>query len=138
MSEGRVRLPPLHWVVLGAVAMVSLLVLFVLDPARSRIYPVCLFHRVTGLLCPGCGGLRAAHQLLHGHLRAAYDYNPLAVISLPLGAAWWLWWKLRARAGRPVRALPPALVWVFLALTLAFFALRNLPLGAPVLPAPPG
>lgn len=40
-------------------------------------YP-CIFNKVTGLCCPGCGGTRAFRALLHGQiLRSIYDYPPL-------------------------------------------------------------
>src|SRR6266446_10007644 len=61
----------------------SAVILFLFNPAQSGFYPVCLFHQSTGLLCPGCGSLRALHQLLHGHLVAAVHLNALLVLSLP-------------------------------------------------------
>jgi len=67
-----------------AAAFVVLAILFLFDPAHSSFYPRCLFHATTGLDCPGCGGLRATHQLLHGHFRDAFALNPLLVCSLPL------------------------------------------------------
>ena len=40
-------------------------------------YP-CMFNKLTGLCCPGCGGTRAARALLHGEiLKSIYDYPPL-------------------------------------------------------------
>ena len=40
-------------------------------------YP-CLFNKVTGLCCPGCGGTRAMRALLHGEIiKCLYDYPPL-------------------------------------------------------------
>jgi hypothetical protein len=65
-------------------AVLAGVVLFCFDPSRSAFYPVCLFHKTTGLLCPGCGSLRALHELLHGHLATAWRFNPLLVGSLPV------------------------------------------------------
>ena len=56
-------------------------VLFCFDPNRYPFYPLCFFHRATGLLCPGCGSLRALHQLLHGNLATAFHFNALLVSS---------------------------------------------------------
>ena len=40
-------------------------------------YP-CMFNKITGLCCPGCGGTRAARALLRGEiLKSIYDYPPL-------------------------------------------------------------
>jgi hypothetical protein len=63
-------------------------ILFCFDPNGGGFYPVCLFHQATGLLCPGCGSLRAMHQLLHGHVLAAFEFNPLLLLCLP-AAAWY-------------------------------------------------
>jgi hypothetical protein len=37
--------------------------------------------------CPGCGSLRAAHQLLHGNLKEAWALNKPILIALPLAFA---------------------------------------------------
>ncbi len=106
----------------------AVLLLFLCDPARVPIYPICPFHRVTGLDCPGCGSLRAVHQLLHGNLRAALHFNAIFVLSLPLFA--WLGFRfLRSRtvAGPPKPAVRPVWLWVYLAAWIAFGVLRNLP-----------
>jgi Protein of unknown function (DUF2752) len=64
-------------------------VLFVFDPATSALFPSCPLRVWTGLLCPGCGTLRAMHALLHGHIGAAMHDNALATAALiAIGAAW--------------------------------------------------
>ena len=103
-------------------------VLFLFNPSESGFYPFCLFHRTTGLLCPGCGGLRAMHQLLHGHLLAALRFNALFIVSLPLLG----WWMARYAAAklrhRPASlAVRPVWFWLGLAALVLFGILRNLP-----------
>ncbi|RJP73032.1 MAG: DUF2752 domain-containing protein [Ignavibacteriales bacterium] len=44
----------------------------------------CPFHSVTGLYCPGCGGLRAVDSLLKFDFTNALRYNPLVVAFIPL------------------------------------------------------
>ena len=88
-AESRIgkRGPSTTWIVstiVGLTVAVTVSVLYWFDPNRYSFYPTCLFHRVTGLLCPGCGALRAMHQLLHGHVLAAFQYNPVLVTGLPL------------------------------------------------------
>lgn len=66
-----------------AAARSALTFLYSFDPALTAggLLPPCPFRLVTGLLCPLCGTLRAAHALLHGHLAAASHYNTLAMGS---------------------------------------------------------
>jgi len=117
-------------VVLAALAASACVALFWFDPSRTPFYPTCQFHRLTGLQCPGCGSLRAMHQLLHGSLAAAFHFNALLVVSLP-ALAWWAarrgigLWK-----GEPLPdGIRPAWLWCALAAALAFGILRNLPLA---------
>ena len=110
---------------LAAVAGLSL---FCFDPRQYHFYPVCFFHQTTGLLCPGCGALRATHQLLHGHLAAAFRLNPVLVLSLPF----LLWFGARfglqnARRQPFSLGLRPVWLWLVLAAVLVVSVLRNLP-----------
>jgi hypothetical protein len=104
-------------------------VLFAIDPNEPGHYPTCPFLATTGLYCPGCGAMRAVHDLLHGDLAGALARNPLTVIAVPyLVVAWFTW--LRRSTGRPAprsTTLPPWTIWTLLALVLAFGVLRNLP-----------
>jgi len=107
---------------LGALAL-----LFLFEPGRYTFYPRCLFHQTTGLFCPGCGSLRAAHQLLHGHLVAAFRLNALFVLSVP-AAAWFLtYWLVRPNKTKVDFKFYPALLWTALVAGILFGILRNLP-----------
>jgi hypothetical protein len=44
----------------------------------------CIFNKATGLYCPGCGGQRAFHALLHGNFAAAAQNNLLIFLILPI------------------------------------------------------
>lgn len=46
------------------------------------IAPPCLFHVVTGLHCPGCGGTRAVVLLFSGHPLLSLYYHPLVLYTL--------------------------------------------------------
>lgn len=114
------------WVLLaGAVA--GLVVLYRFNPTEYSFYPACQFYQVTQLHCPGCGSLRALHQLTHGHLTAAFHSNPLLISALPLLAGWGLR-RLRPQPA-PAQQSPVRLklVWLCFAVTLIFGVMRNLP-----------
>ena len=66
-------------------------VLATYNPVEHHIYPICAFHRATGLHCPGCGGLRATHHLTNGRLQEAFRNHPAFILSLPLLAGMISW-----------------------------------------------
>lgn len=108
----------------GALAYIGLA-----DPHRPGfIFPGCPFRALTGWDCPGCGGLRMTHDLLHGDLAAAATDNVFALIGLPLLAVWLL---VRWRRGQPL--MPPAATVTFIALVVTWTVMRNWP-GFPLVP----
>jgi hypothetical protein len=115
-------------VTVAFVAIAGAAVLFFFDPAKNSFYPVCQFHRVTGLYCPGCGATRASYQLLHGNILVALRDNALFVLLLPVLTARGIWYLNRQRRRQPVRFfIPPVALWIFLVLALVFVVIRNLP-----------
>src|SRR5213594_2849367 len=64
--------------------------LYFFAPSEHRFYPRCVFHSLTGLACPGCGSLRALHNLLLGNFAAAFRLNPFVITVLPLVLGMWL------------------------------------------------
>ena len=112
---------------LGALALAGLAVLYLFNPVEHAFYPPCLFYQLTHLHCPGCGGLRAMHQLTHGHFAAAFLSNPLLIVSIPI-LVWLGISKLRNRSSSVF--MKPAAAWTILAIVVAFGVLRNLPYAA--------
>ena len=115
---------------LALLGVLAGLVLFCFDPAQWSFYPPCLFHQLTGLACPGCGGLRALHQLAHGHVAVAFHLNPLLVLAVPM-ALWLLARQLAGKhAGKRIVATlsRPPWPWIVLGVVILFGVLRNLPL----------
>lgn len=113
---------------LSVLGFAAAAVLFFFDPAEFHFYPVCWFHRITGWQCPGCGGLRAMHQLSHGHLLEALRLNALAVAAIPFAAAYaWRRFLAHGKTG----AWPPRrtnlVIWSVAAVLLIFGIVRNLP-----------
>ena len=53
----------------------------------SLFHMPCIFHLLTGLYCPGCGGTRAVKYLLQGDWKNSLIYHPFVlycVIAAPL------------------------------------------------------
>ena len=122
--------------------IVALGALYAVDPAGSAWYPKCPFHSLTGLHCPGCGGLRGAHQLLQGNVVAAVRMNALVfVVGPPLLVTWAVNRYRRAHHRSAIDAAAPALLpiwawWTLLAVVVVFFIARNVPYEPFVLLAP--
>lgn len=57
--------------------------LYIWNPEIPGRFPACLLYSFTGIKCPGCGGQRAIHCLLHGELLRALRYNSLILTFLP-------------------------------------------------------
>ena len=100
------------------------------DPNQPGHYPVCPLYRLTGLYCPGCGGLRSAHEFIHGDFLAALQDNAIAVVGYLAFTVVWTVWVVRAARGRPLRIeLGGVQLWTLGALVLVFTVVRNLPFG---------
>lgn len=102
----------------------------VFDPATSGIFPPCPVRYLTGWYCPGCGSLRAIHQLLHANVRAAWAMNPLTVVLLPFlifGLASFALFEIRGE-GLPQPFLRGAWIRALCAAIILFGIARNLPL----------
>jgi hypothetical protein len=99
------------------------------DPHRpGSMFPPCPFKTLTGWDCPGCGGLRMTHDLLHGDLAAAVQDNVYLLVGIPLLLAWVVLRRVRHRA---------VFTWwagaVILVTAVAWTVVRNIT-GFPLVP----
>ena len=104
------------------------------DPGQGKGLVPCVFNDWTHLYCPGCGGQRAVHHLLHGLLLTAARCNALFFLLVPM--------LLIDGLGR-LRGVKPTLLdgkrlGQFIAVfVIAFFVARNLPFWPWSLLTPP-
>ena len=128
------------WRLTGALLLLgaALVILYLYAPAQYRFYPRCLLHEFTGLNCPGCGGLRATHALLHGDFIAAFHFNPLLFFLAPVGFLYVAGklWRWRTGQDLPHPFQHPRWHWVLAGLVIGFGVVRNLPFTPFVLLAP--
>lgn len=125
------------WVARGVPLLVAGLgvgaavLLHVRDPHVEGSYGACPFYVLTGWWCPGCGGLRAVHNLTDGRILDAVHSNILAV---PLVLAFVLWvgdWVIRSWRGQRMRlpSISYTTMWLFFATMIAYTVFRNTPWG---------
>jgi hypothetical protein len=125
--------------------LVAVLAAFVfvglVDPNEPGHYPACPLLRLTGVYCPGCGGLRSAYAVAHGEPLTALGANALAVLGYLGFAVVWLRWVGECVRGRtagsalptgpgPVVPLRAVHGWVLGGAVLGFTVIRNLPFGS--------
>lgn len=104
--------------------------LFYFNPETS-FYPPCLFKKLTGLQCPGCGSARACYHLLHGNFMRAVDYNLLLTGLLPLLVleGFSRLFFINRNTGSRLRLIQNYIrPFHVLLLVMIFWILRNLPL----------
>lgn len=104
-------------------------VMFLVNPTSAGFFPKCLMYAITGLYCPGCGSARASHELLHGHVGQAADYNILFVIAMPVVGYYFLSNVLVLAGGKPLPEpkITAAVAWILVVAVFLFMALRNIP-----------
>jgi hypothetical protein len=113
----------------GAVLVGALAYIGLADPHRPTfLFPACPLNALTGLLCPGCGGLRMTHDVLHGDLAAAVTDNVFALVGIPMLLAWIL---VRKKRDQPW--MTPIVGTVIIVAAVAWTVVRNLP-GFPLVP----
>lgn len=125
MSNQRITL-----VLLWLTIIAGSICLFILEPGKSALLPVCPFRALTGFTCPGCGSTRGMHQLLHGNIGAAFEFNPLLLLSLPFLLYALLRYSHRVMTGQPVEhnKLAPKYIYTIFGVVLFFWIFRNTPL----------
>ena len=95
---------------------------------------MCPLLLATGHFCPGCGSLRAVHDLAVGDLSEALGHNLIVVPALVWLGWWWLA-RVAAATGTTLRDPPSSALFcrVLLVVLALFTVLRNLP-GSPLAP----
>ena len=140
MQESPPKVPPstgkisgkrlLVYISLPVLVLAMIFIYTTFTPAESELFPKCIFRRLTGLECPGCGSQRAIHHLLNGEIGAAWKMNQLLIISIPyiiLGYTVSLLqkrysWALAVRK----RLYGVVAIWIVFGVVICFAVWRNL------------
>lgn len=87
----------------------------------------CLFHKITGLWCTGCGVTRMLIRLSKLDFVGAFRNNEFVFLTLPAILWVWLYEGSRFKKAKEVGT------WVLLIAALVFGVLRNIfPILAPI------
>ncbi len=90
----------------------------------------CTLLYLTGFYCPGCGGQRSLHSLLHGQIFTALHYNFLFVIGLPfLIYLYYIvvqQYIVKSEKYQTKVIISSNFAWIFLAIIVIYTILRNI------------
>jgi hypothetical protein len=68
---------------------------------RISLFPPCLWLKLSGFPCPGCGCTRSLLAWTHLDPVAAFRFNPLFSLALLLVGSWWVLSLLEGATGAP-------------------------------------
>lgn len=117
---------------LGMAGIIFLIRQMVPDAVRFLRTP-CVFHAITGLYCPGCGGTRAAEAFFKGKFLLSFCYHPIVLY----GAVIYGWFMIshtiqsisrgKCRIGMRYK---DAYLWIALAIVIINTAVKDIALTA--------
>lgn len=87
----------------------------------------CMFHAMTGLYCPGCGGTRAVKALLRGDVWLSFCYHPLVPYMALVGVIFLVSYAIYLKTGKEQFHLYLGNSWIYvgLALIVLNFVVKN-------------
>ena len=113
---------------MAIVFVIAIAFLFVHDPMTAGFSYKCPVKYLTGYDCPGCGGQRAVHALLHLRIKEAIAYNPFLVIVTIYLLAVIIIQFLKGPRIEKIRhfILGQTMAWIYLSLMFIWTILRNI------------
>ncbi len=101
------------------------LILYLLLGHHFNIYIFCLFKKLTGLYCPGCGITRMLYSIVNLKFYQAFRYNPLLFIMLPFGIFFYIDYLIRK--DKSIYKKIPSKFWYLVIIILIIYGiLRNI------------
>lgn len=86
----------------------------------------CVFNKITGLYCPGCGITRMTLSILKGDIYQAFRYNPIIFIDVPIICISLIFEKCFKNI-KYVKKITNVIFIILLIITIIFGVLRNIP-----------
>lgn len=111
-------------------AAAALLYLYFTGEGEGAGIP-CIFHKMTGLYCSGCGASRALRSMLHFDFYQAIRYNAVFTLAVPFLAVYFsalIFSFIKFGEDRISQKVPMKAVWVFIVLAVVYGVLRNIPM----------
>ena len=65
--------------ILAIIGIAGLYLVKKCNPEESSFFIPCMFYKITGFKCAGCGMTRAMHYLVNGNIKKAIWYNLMII-----------------------------------------------------------
>ena len=95
---------------------------------RFNIMIPCVFHKLTGLYCPGCGITRMVMAILHFQFIEALHYNCFIFCLLPILIIYGFIFYIHWVQDISIKKVPTWSINTLLVLFILFGVIRNIPL----------
>ena len=114
--------------VLKDILLLLVLILYLIIGHIYHIYIPCVFHKLTGLYCPGCGLTRMLYSIIKLDFYAAFRYNPLLFILFPFGLVLFINYVISLLKNKqPLYLKVPDYIWYILIILLIIYGIvRNI------------
>ena len=122
--------PRVAWLLLCVLGAFGIGLLALQERGVVSLTPPCVFHKLTGLYCPGCGSTRASQALIGGDVAHAFSMNPFFVVCVPLLAYYFArsaWTGIVRNERYSTGILAARIIKALAVLMLVFGVFRNLP-----------
>lgn len=111
-----------------AISIIGLITYYYLNQNYNFSIP-CLFHKITGYYCPGCGITRCLFSLLEGKIYQAFMYNQLVFILLPFFIIYFIYNSyiyIFNKENKLINKIPNYVYIILLIIVISFGIIRNL------------
>lgn len=109
--------------------IIKVIILFALCLTIPYLNIPCIFNKITGLYCPGCGITRMFIDILHFNFKDAFYHNMLVFILLPFITAlviYQIYLYINNKIDDKTNKIPNWIMISLLIITLSFGVLRNI------------
>lgn len=108
------------------IVYIPIITLLIYLNEKYSIYIPCIFHKITGLYCPGCGITRMLISIINLNYYQAFRYNPLMFILLPFFIIYYILYYIYWLKNK--KLVINNKIWYTLLIIIIFYGIiRNLP-----------
>lgn len=119
----------IRYIIIWLSLLISLGGFYILWCRYSLVHIPCIFHKITGLYCPGCGVTRMCLALIRLDLSTAFECNRMVFMILPVAFPMVVWQLNRYIQIGNTRFTKwqKSLIWLMVVSLILFGILRNMP-----------